>query len=92
MTGSTSSNQNAVDGSVADGCLTGLDVHERLVSDPHEDPLLHADLWKTRRQVHGCSAVHVHTIFLVFLFFFLHLCCAPPAPTGSAPGPWSRPP
>lgn len=28
----------------------------------------------------------------LFLFFFPHLCCALPAPTGSAPGPWSRPP
>lgn len=35
-------------------------------------------------------------IFLVCLsvcfVFFSHLCCALPAPTGSAPGPWSRPP
>lgn len=40
----TSSNQNTVDGSVADRCLTGLDVHERLVADSHEHSLLHADL------------------------------------------------
>lgn len=49
----TSSNQNTVDGSVADRCLTGLDVHERLVSNAHEHSLLHADLWKTEHHVHG---------------------------------------
>lgn len=43
----TSSYQNTVDSSVADSCVAGLDVHERLVPDSHEHSLLHADLWKT---------------------------------------------
>lgn len=39
----TSSHQYVVDGSVVDSCITGLDVHERLVSNTHEHSLLHTD-------------------------------------------------
>lgn len=34
--------QEVVDGSVADGCVARLDVHERFASDPHGHHLLHA--------------------------------------------------
>lgn len=51
----TSPRQDTADGSVTDGSITGLNVHERFAAHSHEHPLLHTQLW---------NITFIHSIFL----------------------------